>query len=282
MGDFGVYQPPSGINNIRRSTQINSINNLNNPRRRFDEMIQQGWGGNMPSPTLPPAASPAPSSSPSGTTTTLTPPLSLPTGCSILAVILREDDITLGFRNGQPVLIPTSEHWQFGLTEYIEKPEWEDQAFLASTDSSGIWYMEQFSGPWYELGFWDDFVTNADPLDQARKWRLGGIISASPQCGDLSPSPSPSPSPSFGGNAAPPPPPGKDMCGCDCNTIATIIEDKIANINRDVKNHIDQRTIEELKAVNKMLQGMNISLNLQPVIDRLNEVEANLWNGPGG
>lgn len=93
--------------------------------------------------------------------------------------------------------------------------------------------------------------------------------------------PSPSPSPSLGGNASPPPPPGKNMCGCDCNTIATIVEDKICGLDKGIKNHIDQRTLEELKAVNKMLQGMKIDLNLQPIIDRLNEVEANLWNGAG-
>ena len=72
------------------------------------------------------------------------------------------------------------------------------------------------------------------------------------------------------------------MCGCDCNTIATIIEDKIANQNKPIKDHIDQRTIEQLRAINKMLQGMEITLDLQPVIDRLNQVEANLWNGPRG
>lgn len=75
---------------------------------------------------------------------------------------------------------------------------------------------------------------------------------------------------------------GMDPCCIDYNVVATIIEDKIANIDRDIKDHIDRRTIEELKAVNKMLQGMQIDLNLQPVIDRLNQVEANLWNGPRG
>ena len=84
------------------------------------------------------------------------------------------------------------------------------------------------------------------------------------------------------GNAAPPPPPPKNMCGCDCNTIATIIEERLVGQNKPIKDHIDQRTIEQLKAVNKMLQGMKIDLDLQPVIDRINEVEANLWNGPQG
>jgi hypothetical protein len=86
----------------------------------------------------------------------------------------------------------------------------------------------------------------------------------------------------YGAASPPPPPPRKDMCGCDCNTIATIMEDKVFGLDRGIKNHIDQRTIEELKAINKMLQGMKVNLDLQPVIDRLNQVEANLWNGVGG
>lgn len=85
----------------------------------------------------------------------------------------------------------------------------------------------------------------------------------------------------FLGTAAPPPPlPPKKMDCCDCNTIATIIEERLASQNKPIKDHIDQRTIEQLQAINKMLQGMKIDLDLQPVIDRLNEVEANLWNGP--
>jgi hypothetical protein len=94
--------------------------------------------------------------------------------------------------------------------------------------------------------------------------------------------PSPTPNLIYKGTASPPPPPGKKMCGCDCNTIATIIEERLAAQNKPIKDHIDQRTIEQLKAINKMLQGMTIDLDLQPVIDRINEVEANLWNGLGG
>jgi hypothetical protein len=93
--------------------------------------------------------------------------------------------------------------------------------------------------------------------------------------------PAPPPSLILRGTASPPPPLGRNMC-CDCNTIATIFEDKIAGRDKVIKDHIDQRTIEELKAVNKMLQGMKIDLNLQPIIDRLNQVEANLWNGLAG
>lgn len=72
------------------------------------------------------------------------------------------------------------------------------------------------------------------------------------------------------------------MC-CPCDVIATMIERSMvekARQSESVKDHIDRRTIEQLKSINKMLQGMTIDLDLQPVIDRLNEVEANLWNGP--
>jgi hypothetical protein len=85
MGNFGVYQPPSGKESVARSRQIqtdfiisanpllgsllgltpadlqvsqnqgsltrsnqldlDSISELNNPSRRFDEMAGSGWGG---------------------------------------------------------------------------------------------------------------------------------------------------------------------------------------------------------------------------------------------
>ncbi|MEG5045973.1 hypothetical protein [Microcoleus sp. B4-C1] len=84
------------------------------------------------------------------------------------------------------------------------------------------------------------------------------------------------------GTAAPPPPPPKNMSCCDCNTIATIMaENTIAELKQHeaTREHIDRRTIEALREINKMLQGMNFNMNLQPIIDRLNELEANLWNG---
>ncbi|MEG4529881.1 hypothetical protein [Microcoleus sp. D2_18a_D3] len=84
------------------------------------------------------------------------------------------------------------------------------------------------------------------------------------------------------GTAAPPPPPPKDMPCCDCNVIATIMaENTITELKQHeaTREHIDRRTIEGLREINKMLQGMNFNMNLQPIIDRLNELEANLWNG---
>ncbi len=93
--------------------------------------------------------------------------------------------------------------------------------------------------------------------------------------------PNPTPNNLYLGTAAPPPPPPKNMNCCDCNTIATIVEDQTARQIEAVRDHIDRRTREELQTINKMLQGMQIDLDLQPIINRLNEVEANLWNGPG-
>jgi hypothetical protein len=129
--------------------------------------------------------------------------------------------------------------------------------------------LEDYRRSANEWGAFNDYFT-IDPATRSR-------------C--FSPSPSPSPSPSFGGNASPPPPPPRKMCGCDCNTISSIMAEYMAEKQRlldAIKLHVDQRTIEQLQQINKMLQDMNIDLDLQPVIDRLNQVEANLWNGIGG
>jgi hypothetical protein len=123
----------------------------------------------------------------------LVPPFQLLQGCALTAVILRATDVTYSLREGLPVLIPTPENYMYGLVEFISKSEWEDRAFVASTNSSGIWMMEQF-GPWYELGLWEDFAIS----NESEEWRLGGILTVSPQCGNLFSPPPPSP---------PPPPP---------------------------------------------------------------------------
>jgi len=124
------------------------------------------------------------------------------------------------------------------------------------------------------------------PLETEKDtWKIGDIC-AHNEAGQLVPDPYINDS---GGNkrlgkSSPPPKRKKEMC-CPCDVIATMFERKMAEKARQsesVKDHIDQRTIEQLKTINKMLQGMTIDLDLQPVIDRLNEVEANLWNGLGG
>lgn len=87
------------------------------------------------------------------------------------------------------------------------------------------------------------------------------------------------------GDASPPPPPPKNMCGCDCNTIASIIAEQMVEKQKlldAIKDHIDMRTIEQLRHTNTMLQGIDIDLDIQPVIDELKRVEKNLWNGING
>jgi hypothetical protein len=276
--NFGVYQPPSGIDNIRRSTQINSINNLNNPAKTFDEMIEQGWGGNIPSPL-----SPSSSSSPSPPPSSFVP---LPPGnltpaqinaamqtrtCSNPCVVFHFsflDDQPWDAERGvwiTPPALNRRETLCWGSVPGETGPNDEEFGWISFGSNMGADALQRYVGPGSEAVL-ESFFT----VDSATRARC------------FSPPPSPSPSPSLGGNASPPPPPGKNMCGCDCNTIATIVEDKVCGVDKGIKNHIDQRTIEELKAVNKMLQNMKIDLNLQPIIDRLNQVEANLWNGPTG
>lgn len=96
--------------------------------------------------------------------------------------------------------------------------------------------------------------------------------------------PPPPPSLILRGTASPPPPRRK-MCGCDCNTIASIIAEHMAEKQRlldAIKEHVDTRAIEQLKHINKMLQDIDMDLDLQPVIDEVKRVEKNLWNGING
>ncbi len=93
------------------------------------------------------------------------------------------------------------------------------------------------------------------------------------------------PQPIYYGTASPPPPPLRKMCGCDCNTIASIIAEQMAEKQRlldAIKEHIDSRAIEQLEKINEMLQSMELDVDLQPVIDEIKRAEANLWNGING
>ncbi len=270
MSNFGVYQPPSDIENIRRSTQINSINQLNNPSRIFDESARQGWGGNTPGGNNSASSSTSPTPSPSPSL----PPGNLSPG--------QIDEAMQTRTCSNPCVVfnfnyPEDQLWDFEREEWINPTYGRKETFCWGKMPND----EEFG--------WISFGANmgADALHQVvgpESEAISGsffTVDSSTRSRCFSPPPSPSPSPSLGGNASPPPPPGKqDMCGCDCNTIATIIEERLASQNKPIKDHIDQRTIEQLKAINKMLQGMAIDLDLQPVIDRLNELEANLWNGP--
>lgn len=99
----------------------------------------------------------------------------------------------------------------------------------------------------------------------------------------LTPTPAPTPTPKIylGTAAPPPPPPKKKMDCCDCNTISTIIEAQFINqlkpLSENLKDHIDLRTKEEIQIHKKQLEALEV--DLQPIIDRINQAESNLWNG---
>ncbi|MDF0553884.1 hypothetical protein [Kamptonema sp. UHCC 0994] len=88
----------------------------------------------------------------------------------------------------------------------------------------------------------------------------------------------------FGGGSPPPPRRKKECdcmdCGCNCNDIATMIARQLAEESRlfeGLKDHIDRRVKEEITIHAKQLEAMTV--DLQPIMDRVNEVENNLWNG---
>lgn len=132
---------------------------------------------------------------------------------------------------------------------------------------------------YYGADIYDDYYT---PKKLRASHRYNIVYSGCPDRIPLSFSPTPSPVLTliYLGTASPPPPPPKNMNCCDCNTIATIIADQMADQFRlfeSIKDHIDLRTKEEIQMFRKQLEALEI--DLQPIIDRLNEVEKNLWNG---
>jgi len=101
-----------------------------------------------------------------------------------------------------------------------------------------------------------------------------------------------SPSPTYLGTAAPSPPspllttPRKKMNCCDCNTIATIIENQsLAQLRaqeklvESLKDHIDLRTLEIIKKDLEHLKALDFEEFLKVILKRINESESNLWNG---
>lgn len=100
------------------------------------------------------------------------------------------------------------------------------------------------------------------------------------------PTPTPTKSKLYLGTAAPPPPPPKDMTCCDCNTIATIVENQSVQQIRaqeqlleQLKDHIDKRVLEIIYKDLEHLKALNFEDFLKAIIKRLNEVESNIWNG---
>lgn len=135
---------------------------------------------------------------------------------------------------------------------------------------TSLWYIREFLGynvalPWPAGIIWGP-------------WQLCSESITTLKCTGSNSTP-------FLGTASPPPPPPRNMCGCDCNTIASIIAEQMAEKQRlldAIKEHIDTRTLEQLSHINKMLQGIDMDLDLQPIIDEIKRAEANLWNGISG
>ena len=90
----------------------------------------------------------------------------------------------------------------------------------------------------------------------------------------------------FGGGSPPLPRRKKECdcmnCGCSCNDIATMLARQLAESNRQIeslKDFVLKTATEQVEINQKQLQAISIDLDLQPVVNRLNEVESNLWNG---
>jgi hypothetical protein len=109
----------------------------------------------------------------------------------------------------------------------------------------------------------------------------------------VSPTPTPPPAPSpiiYRGNGSSPPPRKKMSNCCDCNTIATIVESQsIAQLRaqlraqeklvESLKDHIDKRALEIIIKDLEHLKALDFEQFLKAILQRVNESEANLWNG---
>jgi hypothetical protein len=74
---------------------------------------------------------------------------------------------------------------------------------------------------------------------------------------------------------------------CDCNTIATIVEEKLLaqtlaqqKLFENLKDHIDMRATEIIAKHLQHLQALDFEDALKFILERLNQTESNLWNGP--
>lgn len=158
---------------------------------------------------------------------------------------------------------------------------------------NGLRYSQNFLVPWHRTGtgaFIRGFIERWRPVGQI--WDIsvyqipcpGSFDSSLPRKillldGDGSRSGT------YSGTASPPPPPPRKMCGCDCNTIASIIAEQMVEKQRlldALKEHVDIRSVEQLEYINKMLQDIDMSINLQPVIDEVRQVRTDLWDGNNG
>jgi hypothetical protein len=73
---------------------------------------------------------------------------------------------------------------------------------------------------------------------------------------------------------------------CDCNTIASIIENQaLAQLRvqeklvENLKDHIDKRALEIIIKDLEHLKALDFEQFLKVILQRVNESESNLWNG---
>ncbi len=76
------------------------------------------------------------------------------------------------------------------------------------------------------------------------------------------------------------------MSCCDCNTIATIVENNsIAQLRaqeklvENLKDHIDKRALEIIIKDLQHLKALDFEQFLKVILQRINESESNIWNG---
>lgn len=306
-------------NSVERSNQlgVDNRNKSNNIIRPFEENIRQGWGGNAPA--LSPVTSPVSNSTPAPASTGIIQRIQdfpEPEDDSCGYYVSWDQYVVLGekwidsYAWGRPSV--AGGRWM-GLGEALIFPKNSVYSKHAYFYDYFLYYgamkLNPRSGGGFALygygGMWGRPVgkIQADPDEFPffTLWnpnnegdgdvRSGSIRYKTPyahlrptRCAPLVFSPR-SPSLLFPGNASPPPPPPRKMCGCDCNTIASIIAEHMAEKQRlldAIKQHIDSRAIEQLEHINKMLQDMEMNVDLQPVIDELKRVERTLWNGVSG
>jgi len=89
-----------------------------------------------------------------------------------------------------------------------------------------------------------------------------------------------------GGGVPPPSNRRKEMQCCNCNDIATIVENQAIvqlraqqKLVEDLKNHIDARALEIIIKNLEHLKALNFEDFLKVILNRINETESNLWNG---
>jgi hypothetical protein len=174
------------------------------------------------------------------------------------------------------------------IDEYI--PHWKQGTFLDFTTNGFIGYggSERLVYDQIKIySYYNEYETSSGMRTQ----RAGTYSVVYSDC-PLSATPAPvvvAPSPGliFLGTAAPPPPPPKKkMQCCDCNTIATIVENQsLAQLRaqeklvENLKDHIDQRALEIIIKDLEHLKALDFEQFLKAILQRINESEANLWNG---